>query len=73
MVRKVERLGKPNYEVEATGDADIIEIHSLTPEARELWWQYLEDCERGAERARRILGVGKESIRASDHFLRGED
>lgn len=30
----------------------------LTPEQEEHWWQVLEDYERGAEYARRMLKIG---------------
>lgn len=53
------RSNEARYQVEATDGADIIEFtpQALTPEAEQSWWEYLEMCERGAERARRVLGI----------------
>lgn len=31
----------------------------LTQEQKDHWWQVLEDCERGAEYARRVLKIGE--------------
>ena len=44
--------------------AEILEPkpNQLSPEATNNWYQYLEDCERGAERARRVLGIGRIAV-----------
>lgn len=34
----------------------------LSKEQEDYWWKVLEDCERGAEYARRMLKLGKYSV-----------